>query len=154
MAVGQESGDSVIGDQRRDVRWRLGTLGAEPVRGPIERAQKSARGDGRVGGIQRSAPDAFANERAHAALVPVAFADDERSETWGQRIHFEMSSGPLDLVEQAQDVGDCQVAQSTRQRPAVTPCGGQGCEQTPERPVLAEEQQFVLAPEVVVQIPR
>jgi hypothetical protein len=122
------------------------------VRGPIERAEKGACGDDRVGGVKRPAPNAFANERPYAALVPVAFADDERSEARWKRIHLEMSGGSLDFVEQAQDVGDCQVAQSTRQRPVVTAHGGQGCEQTPERPVLAEEQQLVLAPEIVVQI--
>jgi hypothetical protein len=154
MGVGQESCDGVIGHEGRDLRWRLGTLGAEPVGGPIERTEKGARGDDRVGGVERPAPNALADERAHAALVPIAFADDQRPEAGGQGIHLEMSGGPLDLVEQAQEVGDRKIAQPARQRPAVAPSGGQGGQQTLERPVLAEKQQLVLAPEVVIQIAR
>jgi len=146
--------DGEIGDEFGDLRRRLRAFGSEPVRGPIERPEEGARRDGRVGGAQRSTTDAVGDQRADATLVSIPLRDDARPEAGGERVDFEVRGRTLDLVEQAEDVGDGQVAQPIGHRPAVVSRGCEGREEAAERPVLTEEEQLVLAAEVVVQIAR
>jgi len=101
---------------------------------------------------QRAAPDAVGNERPHAALVPVALGDDGRAHPERQRRHFEVRRRSLDLVDQAEHVGDGEVVQAIGERPTVAPRGGEPPEQLVERLILAEEEELVLAAEVVIQV--
>jgi hypothetical protein len=63
-----------------------------------------------------------------------------------------MRGGSFELVDEAQDVRDREIAQAIGQRPAIAPCRVEGGEQPVERSVLAEEQELVLAAEVVIQV--
>ena len=63
-----------------------------------------------------------------------------------------MRSRSLDLVDEAENVRDGHVAEADRQRPPIPPSGRQRVEQPIHRAVLAEEQQLVLATEVVIQV--
>jgi hypothetical protein len=119
---------------------------------PVQRAEKGTRGNGRIDGAQGAAADAVGHHRADAAFVAVAFCDDAAAKRRRQRIHFEMRRGAFDLVEQTEDVGRRQVAQPVGQRPAIPACRGQRGEQPVERAVLAEEEELVLAAEVVIQV--
>jgi hypothetical protein len=148
----QKTGDGVVGDQLGDLLRRLRAFGAEPVRGPVQRAKERARRDGRIGGAQQAAPDAAGHERADAAFVPIAFADDPRAQARRQGGHLEMRRGSLDLVYEAQDVGHGDVAQPGGERPRIAARRGQRAEQAIERAVLAEEQQLVLPAEVVIEV--
>jgi hypothetical protein len=149
----RQAGDGVVGDDIRDMVGRVGALGPEPLRGPVERAEKGARGDGRIGGGERSAPDALGDQRAHAALVPIALGDDERAQAAGEGVDLEMRGGALDLVDETQHVREGELPQPQRERPPIAPRAGERAEQPIERAVLTEEQQFVLAAEVVIEVP-
>ena len=63
-----------------------------------------------------------------------------------------MRRGALDFVDQAQDVGDGHVAEAGRQRPPILARGGQRAEEPISRTVLAEEQELVLAAEIVIEV--
>lgn len=119
---------------------------------PVERAERSARGDVGVGGGEGALADAVRDEGANPALVAIPLRDDERAQTAGERVDFEMGRGPLDLVEQAEHMRLRESAQALRQRIVAPPCLGKRAEQRIERPVLAEIEQFVLAAEVVIQV--
>ena len=146
--------DRVIGDEVGDLLRALRPLGPVPVSGPVERAEKGARRDRGVGGAQQAPADADGDERADAALVAVALRDDPGAQPSWQRVHLEVRRRPLDLVQQAEDVGDRDVAEPPRQRTAVAPRARERREQPIERAVLAEEQQLLLAAEVVIEVGR
>jgi hypothetical protein len=123
------------------------------VRGPVERAEEGARRDGRVGGAQLAAPDAVGDGRAHAALVAIALGDDRRAQPRRQRIDLEMGGGAFDFVEQAEHVRDREIAQASGQRARpIAPQLRQRRQQAIERAVLAEEEDLVLAAEVVIEV--
>jgi hypothetical protein len=119
---------------------------------PVERAEKGARGHGRIDSAQGVTADALRNERPHAALVPVALRDDEATPSRRQSVDFEMRGRPFDLVDEAQHVRRREIAQAVGQRPAIAARRGEGGEQTVERSVLAEEENFVLAAKIVIQV--
>jgi len=122
------------------------------VRGPVERAEKRTGRDGRVGRAQRAAPNAAGDERAHAALVPIPLGDDARAQARREGIDLEVRARPLDLVEEAEDVRDGHVAQPRAQWPAAGPRRGERLEQAIQRAVLTEEEELVLAAEIVIQV--
>ena len=122
------------------------------MRGPVERAEKRPGRDGRVGRPQQAAPDAIGDERPHAALVPIPLGDDARPQARREGIDLEVRAGPLDLVEEAEDVRDGHVAQPGGQRSAAGPRRGERLEQAIQRAVLTEEEDLVLAAEVVIQV--
>ena len=124
------------------------------MRGPVERAEKRPGRDGRVGRPQQAAPDAIGDERPHAALVPIPLGDDARPQARREGIDLEVRAGPLDLVEEAEDVRDGHVAQPGGQRSAAGPRRGERLEQAIQRAVLTEEEDLVLAAEVVVEVSR
>jgi len=124
------------------------------VRGPVERAEKRTGRDGRVGRAQRAAPNAAGDERAHAALVPIPLGDDAGTKTRGEGVDLEVRGGAFDLVDQAEDVGDRHVVQTIRQRPAIFARGGQRVEEAIDGAILTEEEELVLAAEVVIQVAR
>ena len=127
-------------------------FGTEPVGGPVERAEERACGDGRVGRAEIAAANAGGDQRAHAAFVPIAFGDDGRAEADGERIDLEVRRRSVDVVDQAEDVGDGKAVEARGQRAARGSCAGERGEQPIERPVLTEEENLVLAPEVGVQV--
>ena len=120
--------------------------------GPVQCAKEGAGGDGDVGRVQRAGADAAGDQRADTALVAVALGDDPDAEARRQGGDLEVRGRAFDLVDQAEDVGDRQRAQPRRQRRAVAARGHQRLEQPLDRAILAEEQQFVLAAEVVIQV--
>jgi hypothetical protein len=122
------------------------------VRGPVQRAEEGSRCDGGVGRAERSGANAVGHERADAALVLIAFGDDARSQTRGEGVNLEMRSRSLDLVDEAEDVRDGDLAEADRQRAPIPPSSRQRVEEPIHRAVLAEEQQLVLATEVVIEV--
>jgi hypothetical protein len=68
-----------------------------------------------------------------------------------------MRGRPFDTIDETQDVRDGEVAEARREWAAILRAalagGRQGVEQTIQRPVLAEEEQLLLAAEVVIQVP-
>jgi hypothetical protein len=96
---GQQARDGEIGDAGSDVGGDIGAVGPEPVRGPVERAEKSAGRDDRIDRTKRTAANAFGHQRADAALVAIAFRHDPRSEPARQRIDLEVRGAALDFVE-------------------------------------------------------
>jgi len=148
----RKTSDGVVGDQFSNLARGLRALGAEPMRGPVQRAEKRARGDRGIGRAQDAAPDAGRDERPNAALVRVALGDDARAEPDGEGVDLEMRRRSLDLVEQTEHVGPRHLAQARRERPGVAPRARERAEQAIQRAILAEEQQLVLAAEVVIQV--
>jgi hypothetical protein len=96
--------------------------------------------------------DTVRDERPDTALVPIPLGHDERAQAAGEGVDFEMGRRPLDLVEQTQDVGLGEPAQTFRQRPFVPPGVRQGDQKLVEGSILAEIEELVLAAEVVIQI--
>ncbi len=122
------------------------------MRRPVERAEEGARGDEGVSSGQRAGPDARGDERAHAAFVSIALGDDARAKAGRERVDLEMRRRALDFVQEAEDVRGGQIAKASRQRPAMASCRGEREQQPIRSAVLAEEEQFVLAAKVVIQV--
>ena len=154
MILSRESGHGILRDGSRDMRRLVGSVRTEPERRPIEGAEESARRDDRIGRPQRTGLNAVYDERAHAALVPVALRDDERAKPAGKGVHFEVRRGALDFVDEAQHVRFGERLKPRRDRLAAA-AGGRECgEQPVQGPILAEIEQFVLAAEVVIEVSR
>ena len=122
------------------------------MRGPVERAEKGARGDGGVGGAQLAAADAGGHERADAAFVAIALGHDLFAQGRRQGIDFEVRSGALEVVDEAAHVRHGQRAQARHERAGRVACVRQRGRETFERAILAEVEQLVLAAEVVIQV--
>jgi hypothetical protein len=122
------------------------------VGGPVEGAEKRACGHGGPG----TAAVLRGDERADTALVPIALGDDPHAKRRGERVHLQVRRGALDPVDEAEDVRDGEVAEPRGERPAISrarrPGGGERVEEAIERSILAEEEQLLLAAEVVIQI--
>jgi hypothetical protein len=144
--------DGVIRHQRRDALARMRPIGPEPVSGPIERAEERARRDQDVRHAQHTAPDSGGNQRPDAALVPVPLRDDGAPEAGRQRIDFDMGRRSFEVVHEAAHMRGSEPLQACRERTGGSPRLAQRLEEPVERTVLAEEQDFVLAAEVVIQV--
>jgi hypothetical protein len=150
--VRHQARKGIVGHDAGDMPRRVGTVRSEPVRGPVQRAEKGARGDGRIVGAEDAAADAARDERAHAALVSIPFRDDPRAQAAGERVHLEMGGGTLHFVHQTEHMRLRQLAQAAGQRAVGALRGGQRGQQVVQRAVLAEEEQLVLPAEVVVEV--
>ena len=121
---------------------------------PVERAEKRAGGDGRLGAAAAFGGD----ERAHATLVAIALGDDPLAKGRRQGVDLEVSGGPFETIDETEHVRDGELAEARRERTPILRAGlargGQGVEQAVERAVLAEEEQLLLAAEVVIQVAR
>ena len=102
--------------------------------------------------MKRPPAHAAGHQRAHAALVAIALGDDDGPAPRGQRVDLEMRGGPFDLGDQAEGVADGEVAQTLGQGPAIALRGRERRQQPIQRPVLAEEEDFVLAAKVVIEV--
>lgn len=122
------------------------------MRRPVERAEKGARGHDGIAAAQLAAANAGGDERPDATLVAIALDDDGRAQASGEGIDLEVRGGPVDPVDQTQDVRDRQGVQPRAERGAAGPGGAERPQQAVERAILAEEQDLVLAAEVVVQV--
>jgi len=150
-----EPADREVGHVIGDRVGRERTIGTKPLRRPVQRAEKRARGDRRVAGGERPPGDAGGDQRTNPALVAIAFGDDDRATLRGQRIDLEMRGRSFDFRDQAQGVAHGELAQTLRQRaPPVALGGGQRRQQAVQRSVLAEEEDLVLAAEVVIEVRR
>jgi hypothetical protein len=147
-----ESGDGELRDALRDIGCRVDAVRPEPLRRPVQRAEKRLGGDGGVAREQGAPANARCNQIPYATLVAIAFGDDRAPQSIGQRIDFEVRCRSLDLRDQAEDVFDRQSAQAVGERPAVGAGGLERRQQPIKRSVLAEEQELVLACEVVIEI--
>lgn len=97
-------------------------------------------------------PDSVGDELADTSLVPIALGDDVRAEVVGQGIDLEVSRGAFDLVDQTQHVIHREATKPFLKGAPAPPRVRERREQPIERAVLAEEQEFVLAREVVVEV--
>ena len=138
----------------RDKGGRLRTIRPEPGGGPVQRAEERAGRNGGFDGTKHPSPNAVLDECANAALVPVALDHDRRPQALRQSVNFDVRRRSVDFVDEAENVGDGEVAKSGRQRPARPPSAIERGEQTIERAALAEEEQLVLALEIVIQVSR
>jgi signal transduction histidine kinase len=148
----EKAGDGVIGDEPGHLLRRLRAFGAEPVSGPVQRTEECARRDRRIVRTEHAAANAGGHQRADAALVAVALGDDAHAEPRRKGVDLEMRGGALDLVDQAQHVRNGDGAEPAHQRPAVAAGGAEGAEQAIERAILAEEEELVLAAEIVIEV--
>src|SRR5439155_14137966 len=86
------------------------------------------------------------------ALVAIALGDDRPALAGGKRLHFEVRGRSLDIGNQAEDVPDRERMQALAQRAARGGGRTQRAKEPIERSVLAEEEELVLAAEVVIQV--
>ena len=121
-----ESGHCVVGDEFCDALGRVGTVRAEPVSGPVEGAEKGPR---RHSGLDPAAA-LLGDERPHTALVAIALGDDPLAEAGREGIDLQMRPGSFHFVDQAEDVGDREVADACGERPSILPGEDQRREQT------------------------
>jgi hypothetical protein len=119
---------------------------------PVQRAEEAARRDRRIGHAQNAGADAVRDELADAAFVAVPFVDDLRAEPRRERVDREVRGRSLDVVDEAEHMSRREIAQAIGQRPGVAPRRRQRCEQAIERSILAEEEDFVLPREVVIEV--
>jgi hypothetical protein len=124
------------------------------VRGPVQRAEKCAGGQGRVGRGEGAGADAAGDQSANAALVAIAFGDHRGAQPFRQHVEFKVRGRALHVVDQAEHVRGGEPAQAVDERRVAAACLLQRRQQAIEGPVLAEVEQFVLALEVVIQIAR
>jgi hypothetical protein len=125
---------------------------SKPVGRPVEGAEKRARRDRRIDRTQLSTPASRGEERAHAALVPVALGHDRIAQRRWKRVHLEVCRRPFEVIDQAADVRQRERAQPLGQRTSGAPRLRERREESIQRPILAEEQNLVLAAEVVVEV--
>ena len=104
MGLRAESGDRVGGDDRRHSIGRMGTIGTEPLRGPVERAQERARRNLGIAGAQRACLDAGRDQGAHAPFVAIAFGDDQGAPLRRQGVDLEVGGRAFDFVNERQHV--------------------------------------------------
>jgi hypothetical protein len=119
---------------------------------PVQRAEQRPCGDGRIRGAQLAAADAVGDQGAHAAFVSIPFRDDALAQPRRQGIDFEMRRRSFHFVEQTQDVADRERPEPRGERRLVAAGRRERREQPIEGAVLAEEEQFVLAAEVVIEV--
>ena len=122
------------------------------MRRPVERAEKGARCDERIGRREHAVAGTLRNQSAHAALVAIALGDDERTQALGKRVDFEVRRGPFDFVHEREDVRLGERAQAVVQRTRVAPRAAERGQELVERAVLAEVEELVLAAEVVIEV--
>jgi hypothetical protein len=95
---------------------------------PVERAEKRARGDGRLG----AAATCRCDEGAHAALVAIALGDDPLAKRRWQGVNLEVGGGPFEAIDETEDVRDGELAEARRERAPILRTGrargGQGVE--------------------------
>jgi len=95
---------------------------------PVERAEKRAGGDGRLG----AAATRRCDEGAHAALVAIALGDDPLAKRRWQGVNLEVSGGPFEAINKTKYVRDGELAKARRQRAPILRTGrargGQGVE--------------------------
>jgi hypothetical protein len=154
LRIANEAGHGVVGNERRNLVRRVPALRSKPVRRPVQRAEKGARADRGIRRPQRAPPDAIGNQRPHAALVAIALGDDACTEAWRQCVDGQVRGRPLDLVEQAEHVRGRHLVQPDGQRCAAGLGRGERVEQPIERPILAEEEDLVLAGKIVIEVAR
>ena len=128
--------------------------GSKPVSRPVERAEKRARRNRRIDGAELAAPDAGGEERADAALVAIALGDDQVPQRGRQRVHFQMRRRSFELVDEAPNVRERERPQPVGEGAAGAPSLGERRGEPIERAILAEEENLVLAPEIVVEVRR
>ena len=87
--------------------------------GPVERAEKRARGDGRVGAAAAGRGD----EGAHAALVAIALGDDPLAQRRWQGVDLEVSGGPFEAIDETEHVRDGELAEARRERAPILRAG-------------------------------
>ena len=150
-----EPGDREVGDMTGDGVGCERTIGTKPLRSPVQRPEKGARGDGRVAGGERATCEAGGDQRPNAPLVPITFGDDDRTPFCGQRIDLEVRGRSFDLGDQTEGMSSGEFAQPLGQRTLPSASRRSQCRQQPvERSVLTEEEDFVLAAEVVIEVRR
>jgi hypothetical protein len=152
MVLGGQAGHGIIRDRLRDMRRDIGTIGPEPVRGPIERAEKCPRADLWIRGPKRTRADPLLDERPDAPLVSIPFRNNPGTQPSRQGVNVEMGRRPFDLVEQTADVGFGQGTDSSGERAVGAVRRRQRGQQALQRPVLTEVEQLVFAAEVVIQV--
>jgi hypothetical protein len=121
MGARIEAADDEVGDDCGDILGVVLAVGSEPMRRPVEGAEKSARGDVGIRCRERAVADAVGDERTDTALVAIPFCDDERAKPAGQGIHFEMRGGAFDVVEETQNVGFGELSDAVRERTVAAP---------------------------------
>ena len=129
-------------------------LRTKPRGGPVERAEKSARGNRRVAAAKLAPLHPAGDERSDAALVLVALGDDERAQFCGQGIDLEVRRRTLDAVDEAQHVGDGEGTKPAGERPPASRHFVERREEAIERAILAEVQQLFLAAKIVIKVGR
>jgi len=149
-----QSVDGVVGDDRGHVVGRLVAFRPEPLRRPVQRAEERAGGEDGIGRLERAGTDSIGDQRADAALVPIALGDDRLSQPAGKGVDFEVRGGAFHLVDEREHVRFGEGAQTIRQRSGAAPRVGERAQELLQRSVLAEEQELVLPAEVVIQIAR
>lgn len=136
MQSGHREGGHPFGDPGGG----LAAARAVPLCGPIQGTKKGARRHG------------IANQPPDAALVAVALGDDGGAQAGRQGIDLEMRRRPFDFVDEAEHVGHGEVVEARRERTRGAPGNCQRREESVQRSCLAEEEQFVLAAEVVIKV--
>jgi hypothetical protein len=96
--------------------------------GPIEGAEKGPRRHRGLG----AAAALLRDERPHTALVAIALGDDPLAQPRREGVDLEMRPGAFHFVDQAQDVGDREVADARGEGPSILPGEGQRREQAIE----------------------
>ena len=147
-----QAGNREVGHVVGDLIGRERTIGAKPLRRPVQGAEKRAGRDGGVGGGERASGDPGRDQRADAALVAVPFGDDDRPPLRGQRVDLEVRRRSFDLRDEAQRVANGELAQTLGERAPIAFGGGQRRQQPVQRSILAEEEDLVLAAEVVIEV--
>jgi hypothetical protein len=146
--------DGVIGDERGDSFRALVSIRSEPLSGPVESAQKRARGDRWISSLQFTTPDSVRDKRTDPMLVPVTFGKNRRAQPGRQRLDFQVGGGTFDFVDEAEHMGGGEAMKPCVNSAVRRPGSCERAQQAVERPILTEEEELLLATEVVIQVAR
>ena len=93
--------------------------------GPIEGAEKGPRRHSGLG----AAAALLRDQRPNTALVAIALGDDPLAEARREGVDLQMRPGAFDFVDQAEDVGDRELADARGEGLSILPGAGERREQ-------------------------
>src|SRR5262245_53900256 len=125
--------------------WEIQTLGAIPLRGPVERPEERTRRDRRIRRCQQTAANPLGHESPYRAFVSIAFGDDARAQRSGEGIDLEMRRRSFDVGDEREHVRNSEPAQPSGEWAAIAAGRGGGGEEPIEGAILTEVEQLFLA---------
>jgi hypothetical protein len=152
IRFGEQSANQIVGEAFGDFCGGEGASGTEPADAPVEGAQNGSGGESGIAGHEFSSAGSGGDQITHALFVTIALYDETLLEAGRKGAGQQVGGGTFDFVEDAAQVGNDDQVQFFRGTGAQAAGFFESGKEAIESDVLAEEKDFVLALEVVVEV--